>query len=353
MSGLEIVGVVLGSFPLVVAALEHYSKGISTVKQIFRYKYVFDDIHISLVGSVTIFRQSCEQLLRGLMLPETQLRDLIDMRQGWDDPALDEKLRRRLGNRDHKIYGLSVKQLGKKIDQLKEKLELRDDLSVGNVPAAKQTSADIFPKAQFVRDGVIDDRLCKEFFNPWRCFTGGFSARQCTLALTLATAVLTLCNTSWLRESWCFGDIYFVEENQRVSLANQPYVSANFVLAPTSQQTVQTASRPVLLQVKNQMIFSLGAALLEISYGKPLSFFKEDLDDCSNEHIIMEYSIASRLLDRMSDRESWKYTKAVKYCIHPTPTDPPCSFSLDNEMFRSIFYREVVLPLHENYLMLG
>lgn len=99
------------------------------------------------------------------------------------------------------------------------------------------------------------------------------------------------------------------------------------------------------------MLFSLGVALLELSYGKPLASFKssEDLDDQGNEDVLTEYSIVKRLTETIHKRELPRYTRAVRNCIHPTPSDT-CSFSLDDDMFRSIFYQDVVLPLQEDYI---
>lgn len=164
---------------------------------------------------------------------------------------------------------------------------------------------------------------------------------------------MRLYNTPWLQESWGFGDIYFIGENQNVSLAGQPYVSAGFVAPPTSQQTIPATTGILRSPVKNRMIFSLGVALLELSYGKPLSFFleSEDLDDQGKEHILTEYSVATRLTEMIHKRELPRYTKAVIRCIYPTPSDT-CSFSLDDDAFRSIFYQDVVLPLQEDYAAL-
>lgn len=76
-----------------------------------KHESVFLDMQVSLGTSVAIFEQSSEELLRGLMLPDSQLRDLVDNHKGWDDKDLDEKLRHRLG-KDYAVYKLSVKQLG-------------------------------------------------------------------------------------------------------------------------------------------------------------------------------------------------------------------------------------------------
>lgn len=84
-----------------------------------KYESVFFDMQVSLAMNVAIFEQSCEELLRGLMLPDNQFCELVDRHKGWDDKELDEKLRYRLG-KDYPMYKLSVKQLGKRLDLLRK-----------------------------------------------------------------------------------------------------------------------------------------------------------------------------------------------------------------------------------------
>src|SRR6266567_4089760 len=91
------------------------------------YENVFLDSQSRLVLSMAVFRRSCRELVQDL--PDKQVRDLVDLRKGWDDPELTEKLQRRLGE-DFEIYRGSVRLLNKKIDLLRRKLKLQENLMV-------------------------------------------------------------------------------------------------------------------------------------------------------------------------------------------------------------------------------
>jgi hypothetical protein len=91
------------------------------------YENVFLDSQTRLLLSIVMFRRSCRDLVQGL--PDTKIRELVDLRMGWDDKELREKLEWRLQG-DFGIYMISVRQLNKRIDLLRRKLKLREDLTV-------------------------------------------------------------------------------------------------------------------------------------------------------------------------------------------------------------------------------
>jgi len=101
--------------------------------------------------------------------------------------------------------------------------------------------------------------------------------------------------------------------------------------------------------VKNEMVFALGVALLELTHRCPILSFKEadDLNEFGQEDMMTEVSIATRLADNLNSFESENYAKAVLRCIR-------CSFDtftydLNNQEFRERFYEGVVLPLQLDY----
>jgi hypothetical protein len=127
---------------------------------------------------------------------------------------------------------------------------------------------------------------------------------------------------------------------------NHPYVSLTFA-SPSGLQNPNSTKRRRC--VKNELVFALGVALLELSWGKPLLSLKapEDLNDQGNEDSMTEFSIATRLADSIHNRELPNYAKAVVRCIH-------CNFDtftydFDDKDFRERFYEGVVLPLQEDY----
>ena len=98
------------------------------------------------------------------------------------------------------------------------------------------------------------------------------------------------------------------------------------------------------LVVKNRSLFALGVALLELSYGAPLSTRRtaEDLEDD-----FTQYRTASRLTKKIQSDELPRFASVVGKCMYPTPEN--CDFSFANEGFRRRYFQEVVLPLREDY----
>lgn len=169
---------------------------------------------------------------------------------------------------------------------------------------------------------------------------------RCALALTLASAVLQLHDTPWLSKSWNMKDILFINHNTKAtSPLGQPYVSKVFTPTRCSQDSTISRSRCF---TKNEIVFALGIALLELSHGKPISSFTtaDDLDQ-GNETIYTEYSIANRLTKTIDQREFINYAQATLRCV-------TCNFGtftndLNNDDFRERFYQGVILPLQQDY----
>lgn len=97
------------------------------------YESIFENLHVSLVTILCIYRHSCEQLLSPLMLPESKRYELLEKPTGnaWQDAELDDSLHKRLGV-SYGPYKASVKQLNKKIILFGKKLKLGEDLRVCN-----------------------------------------------------------------------------------------------------------------------------------------------------------------------------------------------------------------------------
>lgn len=138
MSGFEVVGVVLGAIPLVISGLEHYAHGAATLKAMHDYEDVIDTLSTSLTTSFTIYRSSCEELLGPLMLADNVLTDLLESRgNNWSDKAICEALIERLGDMYYP-YKRAVTLLHKRINKLKEKLDLNDNMKVSVLQRVEQ-----------------------------------------------------------------------------------------------------------------------------------------------------------------------------------------------------------------------
>jgi hypothetical protein len=127
---------------------------------------------------------------------------------------------------------------------------------------------------------------------------------------------------------------------------NHPYVSRTFA-SPSDLQNSNPTNRRRF--VKNELVFALGVALLELSWGKPLLSLKDskDLNDQGNEDSMTEFSIATRLADSIHNRELPNYAKAAVRCIRCT--FDTFTYDFDDKDFRERFYEGVVMPLQEDY----
>ncbi|MCJ1467892.1 hypothetical protein MMC07_006517 [Pseudocyphellaria aurata] len=169
--------------------------------------------------------------------------------------------------------------------------------------------------------------------------------KKCTLALTLASAVLQLHDTPWLRNNWTMEDVMFINDNaSTMSSLGQPYVSKIFTPTPSDQDL--KVSRPPWI-TKNEMVYALGIALLELSYAKPIMSFQTPQDLVHGNEAFVERSIAERLSRTIDKRELPNYARATKRCLD-------CNFdastySLNDDDFRDRFYQGVVLPLQQDH----
>ncbi|KAI1179692.1 hypothetical protein F4777DRAFT_531444 [Nemania sp. FL0916] len=130
MSGFEVVGVVLGTIPLLISALEHYERGINTIQIMRRRAKVMHSLATSLSTEQTILRNTCETLLRGIVRYEDMAPLLADpLGPLWQDPDIKARVERRL---DHTLEDFEAQVYFMKgaVEELRSKLCLSTDLQV-------------------------------------------------------------------------------------------------------------------------------------------------------------------------------------------------------------------------------
>jgi hypothetical protein len=168
---------------------------------------------------------------------------------------------------------------------------------------------------------------------------------RCTLALTLASSVLQLHDTPWLPQSWETKDIFLLKSHSGTTIPSEFYVSRTFTSSPAAQAIAKRCRI-----AKNDTIFALGVALLELAHGAPVHSLidkSKDLNDEGNEDSTTPYLIASRLAQELNNYESENYAKAVLRCVNCN--FDTFTFSFDDSEFRAKFYEGVVVPLQEDY----
>jgi hypothetical protein len=165
------------------------------------------------------------------------------------------------------------------------------------------------------------------------------------LAVTLATSVLQLNKTPWLKDRWSSDDVLFLPPPGEINPARCAYISRPFASASLPRaNTIPLSNRPT---VRNEALFALGVSLMELSLGKPLEHFVEagDLDTNGERTILTDFIVAQRLLAKVSQKEGNRYTDAVNRCLYGLfdGLEP----DLTNEKFRQGFYQGVVVELRD------
>ncbi len=84
MSGIEIIGVILGGLPLIISAAEDYKKGFEPLLKWHRYKRQFRDF----INSVALEKQMFDGLLRRLLdYSDISLQEKHSLLSGADPEA--------------------------------------------------------------------------------------------------------------------------------------------------------------------------------------------------------------------------------------------------------------------------
>jgi hypothetical protein len=104
--------------------------------------------------------------------------------------------------------------------------------------------------------------------------------------------------------------------------------------------------------IRNQTLYALGVALIELYYRQPMAQLHQDIDGPQNTgnamlDLITEFKTADRLADALLSEAGARYSDAVRRCIR-------CDFdqrasSLEDLKFQKAVYQGVVSQLQENY----
>ncbi|KAF4963441.1 hypothetical protein FSARC_8538 [Fusarium sarcochroum] len=148
MSGFEVAGIVLGSIPIVVSALEFYMKGVGTLQNFRSYKRTLKSLILTLKTEHVNLQNICEKLLVGIA-PQTRIEEMIRDPFGglWKEAEILNKLRLRLWT--------SLQVFDERAQDMREAIEeMIDKLNCG--PNSKSESAESSTiKKQFKRATFI------------------------------------------------------------------------------------------------------------------------------------------------------------------------------------------------------
>lgn len=164
-------------------------------------------------------------------------------------------------------------------------------------------------------------------------------------AVTLASSVLQLEGTMWLKRMWSSSDIIYHYDYGSTSLRSyrlikQPYLCWDVFPARATSSGHPIASKPY--QIRSEPLLALGLTLVKLSFGQRLSDMQDDRDTDQDE-LVTKLKLARRLLDKIYDESGCRYGDAVRRCL-----DCPYDFrdsSFNNEKFQEAMIDTILIPL--------
>lgn len=134
MSGVEIAGLILGAFPLLIHALEHYGKGAELLTDWWRIQRAYTKCKQDLEYHKILFEGNVEQFLLPLVVDDDELKTLLEDPAGeaWEAEELEVRLKERLP----KSYGVFLnimKDINELMEGLKKELGVQNSQYVAKV----------------------------------------------------------------------------------------------------------------------------------------------------------------------------------------------------------------------------
>ena len=128
MSGVEVVGLLLGAFPLLISALEHYRQGAEVLENWWKIKKEYKKCKNEIKVQELAFENNIERFLLPLVADDDDIAVLIAQPGGssWKDPALEAKLKERLP-RSYELFLATIEDIKLTIDGLKDELGVSRD----------------------------------------------------------------------------------------------------------------------------------------------------------------------------------------------------------------------------------
>lgn len=156
------------------------------------------------------------------------------------------------------------------------------------------------------------------------------------IAVTLASSVLQLDGTSWLRSQWSSKDIFFHEKDSR---ANDPSYSYPYLSWRPCMTDSNVPSTFDSYEIRSEALFALGLTLIELCFGNTLSEMRIPEDGDPNE-ATTEGKTAKRLCSSVYSEMGTSYGDAVWRCLRQP-------FDVD-VWDMSLVFDEIVTPLSDD-----
>ena len=163
-------------------------------------------------------------------------------------------------------------------------------------------------------------------------------------AVTLASSVLQLDGTSWLKSEWSSGDIFYLKKGLSKSIEySHPYLSWQPCCKTETLKHEQSNSLSNPL-IRCSVLFALGLTLIELCFGKTLEKMRKAEDEGPNEAEV-RFNTGMRLHRRVEEKLGVPYGEVVRRCLFQ-PFDFP-ELRIDVEEVQQKVWDDIVTPLVE------
>ncbi|GMF73808.1 unnamed protein product [Aspergillus oryzae] len=129
-TGIEIAGLVLGAFPLILSCLDYYREGMEPLEEWWSFRTHFIEFVDSINHQMMKYQENMTRLLDPIIADNDTLaaliRDSTDTR--WSDGTLDDPLERRLASECDRFFRI-VERMEKVVKDLKRLLQIDGDLT--------------------------------------------------------------------------------------------------------------------------------------------------------------------------------------------------------------------------------
>ncbi|KAI3328088.1 hypothetical protein HD806DRAFT_485041 [Xylariaceae sp. AK1471] len=157
MSGIEIVGIVLGAIPLVISALEHYGEGVHTIARWRKYKREKQSLVRNLNTEHVKLQDICEKLLLGIV-PESRIEAMIKNPFGdlWRDEHTQKKIKARLW-KGYSSFEDTMTEIKMATDEMKKRIDSQGGKNDSNLKRVLFTLS----RSQYsdlmltIKDGIV------------------------------------------------------------------------------------------------------------------------------------------------------------------------------------------------------
>ncbi|KAL8883512.1 MAG: hypothetical protein Q9192_007127, partial [Flavoplaca navasiana] len=165
------------------------------------------------------------------------------------------------------------------------------------------------------------------------------------IAVILASSVLQLDGTSWLKNGWSSSDICFHHRDGKRSQYSQPYLSWQRCCNAQPACPITSLGAVGNHMIRHEILLALGLTLVELCFGRTLTEMRKP-EDINADGTTSRLATAARLHGRVYDEMGIAYGDAVRRCLFQL--FDVRELNLEIEEVQQKVYDDVVRPLMDD-----